>query len=266
MMAGAATPAPARRWAWIGGLGGAALVLGLGLPARWLAQPLRHLTRDHVQLVNADGTVWHGHGDLVFSGGPDSRTRTALPGGVRWRLRPGGAGLLTLELQAPCCTIEPLRFGLALGWQRGELRWAPARLRWPPELLQGLGAPWNTLRLQGRFELETDGGRVAWAQGRWHLDGAARVHLHDLSSRMASIRPLGSYRIELQAAQAPAPPRVELVTLRGDLHLEGQGQWAGGRLRFRGVATAAPGREAALANLLNIIGRRQGERSLILLG
>ena len=37
-------------------------------------------------------------------------------------------------------------------------------------------------------------------------------------------------------------------------------------MRFDGEASAAPGREDALSNLLNIIGRRQGARSLITLG
>ena len=42
--------------------------------------------------------------------------------------------------------------------------------------------------------------------------------------------------------------------------------WAGGRLRFRGVAEAAPGREVALTNLLNIMGKRQGTRSVFSIG
>jgi general secretion pathway protein N len=37
-------------------------------------------------------------------------------------------------------------------------------------------------------------------------------------------------------------------------------------LQFSGVASAAPDREAALSNLLNIIGRRNGARSIITIG
>ena len=40
----------------------------------------------------------------------------------------------------------------------------------------------------------------------------------------------------------------------------------GSRLRFTGEASAAPEREAALSNLLNIIGRRNGARSIITIG
>ena len=42
-----------------------------------------------VQLVNAGGTVWDGQGDLLLSGGEGSRGQTALPQGIRWKLRPG---------------------------------------------------------------------------------------------------------------------------------------------------------------------------------
>ena len=39
-----------------------------------------------------------------------------------------------------------------------------------------------------------------------------------------------------------------------------------GSVRFAGEASAAPEREAALSNLLNIIGRRNGARSIITVG
>jgi general secretion pathway protein N len=50
------------------------------------------------------------------------------------------------------------------------------------------------------------------------------------------------------------------------LQLSGSGQWAASRLRFAGQASAEPGAEPALNNLLNIIGRRQGALSLISIG
>ena len=75
---------------------------------------------------------------------------------------------------------------------------------------------------------------------------------------------LGSYRLQLAAADGV--PRLNLLTLDGALRLSGSGEWAASGLRFRGEASAASGAEAALANLLNIIGRRQGERSLIAIG
>ena len=52
--------------------------------------------------------------------------------------------------------------------------------------------------------------------------------------------------------------QVELETMEGSLQLHGQGQWLNHRLRFRGEATAQPDAEAALSNLLNVLGQRRG--------
>ena len=74
---------------------------------------------------------------------------------------------------------------------------------------------------------------------------------------------MGSYRINLLGG---ATPQLQLDTLEGSLRLSGRGQWVGSRLRFTGEASAVPEREAALSNLLNIIGRRNGPRSIITIG
>ena len=60
--------------------------------------------------------------------------------------------------------------------------------------------------------------------------------------------------------------QLTLNTLNGALLLSGEGQWVGGRLRFKGEAQASEDHEAALSNLLNIVGKRSGRRSLIALG
>ena len=69
-----------------------------------------------------------------------------------------------------------------------------------------------------------------------------------------------------RAEAMPTPAPNELSTIEGSMQLSGTGHWVGSRLRFEGVASAAPEHEAALANLLNIIGRRNGARSIITLG
>jgi general secretion pathway protein N len=84
-----------------------------------------------------------------------------------------------------------------------------------------------------------------------------------MSSRLSTLRPMGSYRLVVQGGDVPT---LTLSTLEGALQLSGTGQWVGQRLRFTGEATATPEREAALSNLLNIIGRRSGARSIITVG
>jgi hypothetical protein len=93
--------------------------------------------------------------------------------------------------------------------------------------------------------------------------GRAELVALRVASRLSTLRPMGSYRITLQGG---SPATLQLATLEGNLQLSGSGQWVGSRLRFRGEARATPEREAALSNLLNIIGRRSGARSLISIG
>src|SRR5690606_1940913 len=126
--------------------------------------------------------------------------------------------------------------------------------RWPAELLSGLGTPWNTLRMEGQLALQSSGLRLHVDRGRNNLQGVLTVDALDIASRLSTLRPLGSYRLELRAASDGNTVTLNLSTLRGDLLLQGSGQWVGGRLRFRGEAEAAPGREVALTNLLNIMG------------
>jgi general secretion pathway protein N len=135
--------------------------------------------------------------------------------------------------------------------------------QWPAAWLAGLGTPWNTLQLGGVLQLSSPGVVLESAQGRWQLRGDATLDLVSVSSRLSTLPTLGSYRLRLQGADAAT---ITLSTLEGALQLSGSGQWSGGRVRFRGEARASPESEAALNNLLNIIGRRQGAQAVIQIG
>jgi general secretion pathway protein N len=87
----------------------------------------------------------------------------------------------------------------------------------------------------------------------------------DASSPLATLEQLGSYRLGLTANEQ-GQVRAELTTTEGALQLSGDGDWGPGGMRFRGEARASQGNEAALNNLLNIIGRRDGARSIISIG
>ena len=135
--------------------------------------------------------------------------------------------------------------------------------RWPAAVLTGLGTPWNTVQPQGQLALQTRGLAAQWSAGRMVLAGQVQLDALAMSSRLSTLRPMGSYRLQLTGG---ATPTLTLQTLEGLLLLSGSGQWVGQRLRFTGEASAAPDHEAQLSNLLNIIGRRAGSRSVISLG
>jgi general secretion pathway protein N len=264
---------------------GASLAVAGFAPARWLAQAVAEATDGKLQLPNARGTLWQGQADVLLTGGTDSQDRAALPGGLQWTLSPtwlssaggsppapGGVDAikgpaLAVHLHAPCCTtdgslvvwLQPSWGGLTVG--------IPAHSsQWPATLLTGLGTPWNTLQLQGTLALQTAGFTLDLSRQRWASQGSASLNVHNASSRLASLNPMGSYRLQWDSGVRSDDARLKLSTLSGALQLKGEGQWVAGRLRFAGDAQASPGREEALANLLNILGRRQGPRTLIKIG
>lgn len=258
---------PSRDVPWTWAAGGAALGLFVALlvfaPARWLADAVADATRGQVLLAEARGTLWDGSARLVLTGGPGSTDAAALPGRVAWQLAPRWDGA-AVQLRADCCTQQqPLaaraHWRLA-GWQ---VQVGDGASQWPAGVLAGLGTPWNTLQLDGEVHLATQGLSVEWVEGRPRVGGRAELQALRVASRLSTLRPMGSYRITLQGGTQAT---LRLETLEGSLQLSGTGQWVGQRLHFQGVASAVAGSEAALANLLNIIGRRAGERSIISIG
>jgi general secretion pathway protein N len=249
-------------WAWGGALLGVLLALVLFAPARWLADAVNNATGQRIVLAEPRGTLWHGSAQLLLTGGAGSQDMAALPDRVLWTLRPALTGF-RLSMLAMCCTPEALQLRLLprLSGLRVEL--ADAQSQWPAAVLAGLGTPWNTLQPTGKLNLQTRAFSAEWKAGRLQVAGNAELEARDISSRLSTLRPMGSYRLRLQGGPAVG---LNLETIEGSLQLTGSGQWAGSRLRFAGEASAAPEREAALANFLNLIGRRSGARSVITIG
>ena len=257
-----AVPRAPWRWAALGLCLGALPALALWAPARWLAAGVQQASGGQLQLQQAQGTVWTGSARLVLTGGAGSEDQAALPGRVRWRLRPAWGGAQA-EIAADCCTAQPLKLRAALGLGALQLQITDGQSQWPAGVLAGLGTPWNTVALQGQLRLSTVGLSLQYRAGRATSQGLTRLEALAVSSRLSSLKPLGSYRLDIQGGDNA---QLNLTTLGGDLQLSGQGQWVGSRLHFRGEASASPEREAALSNLLNILGRRQGARSIITFG
>lgn len=269
-----------RRWgAWGAALGALVGLLAFA-PASWLANTVTARTNGRLVLAEAQGTVWSGDAVAVLTGGPGSRDARALPGRLGWHLRLHGLGL-RLELTQDCCLPEPVALIVRPRWGRvqaelinGRQAQAPAgapggfdagvNAQWPAGWLSGLGAPWNTLELTGTLRLRTQGLRMEWAQGRLAVDGHADFVFQDVASRVTTLDRLGTYRLSLDGAQGQV--MLGLATESGALQLSGAGSAGPGGVRFRGEATAAEAERGALSNLLNIIGRREGDRSVISIG
>jgi len=251
-----------RGWAVAGALLGLLASATLWAPASWVAQAVQSATQGQVQLQEPRGTVWNGSARLVLTGGADSHDRAVLPTRLQWQLHPQWTGA-RISMQSDCCTAAPMTAQLRASPGGVSVLVDDSQLRLPAELLAGLGTPWNTVALQGQLRLYTMGLQLHYRAGRLHSQGRTRLEALAVSSRLSLLRPLGSYRLDLDGGDNT---RLTLSTLGGDLQLSGEGQWVGSRLHFRGEASASPEREAALSNLLNILGRRQGARSIITFG
>ena len=281
---------PATRWALTGALLGALAAAVVFAPARWVAWALLQASQGRVVLGHAQGTVWSGHAQVTLTGGPGSRDALTLPGQLSWKLDgSGGWGGLAarLTLRHPELMPAPLVLRLQPGLGPWSLSLVEGRtpdttpgrpggpsgqtsgaaVLWPAAWLTALGTPWNTLQPSGLLRLSSPGFTLQMAPGGLRLQGSLVLEATDIASRLSTLPRLGSYRVVVAGTGAGSEAAtVQLNTLDGALLLSGSGQWTGARLRLRGEARAAPGQEAALQNLLNLIGTRDGARSILSIG
>ena len=191
-----------------------------------------------------------------------------LPSRVQWQLWPHIDWTHTrigmrATVTAACCLAQPVRMDIAPMWRGMQVQVSDHISHWPAALLVGLGAPWNTVQPDGQLQLHTHGLGWTLQAGRNSLQGNAELQWHHVSTQLATLRPLGSYRVRLQGGDTMA---LTLDTLEGSLRLQGHGSLQQGRVQFSGEASATPDTETALSNLLNILGQRQGHKSILKLG
>ena len=249
-----------RLWLWALAGWGLGLLLSAVFyaPANWVAAGVAHASQGKVQLADAQGRVWQGSARLLLI--PGGQRAVLLPGRVQWTLGFAGFGL-RLQVLPDCCASRAvaLHFQPSFGEQRLQVQDLDVRL--PAALLAGLGTPFNTVGFGGTVQLRSPQLLLSQRSGKnWQLQGSAQMQLSQLSSSLSTLPALGSYQVDVTGG---AEPQVQLRTLTGVLQMQGQGGWHNGRFGFSGQAQAAPGSEASLDNILNVIGQRQGVLSMI---
>ena len=249
-------------WAMTGAVVGALWAAIQFAPAVWVQQAAFVATDGRLVLRESQGTLWHGSAQVGVTGGAGSRDAARLPGRVQWDFHVSRSGL-QLALFADCCTAQAQQFTLSAGLHSWRLQMAPGKSTWPAAVLAGLGTPWNTVKLQGPLVVKTPGLNLASAADRLQIEGSMSLEMPGLVSSLSTLRPLGSYRLLLNGGEQPT---LDLRTVEGSLQLQGMGRWTAAHLRFVGEARADAEHEAELSNLLNIMGQRDGARSVITLG
>jgi len=227
----------------------AAMTAAMRAPAAWVGDWLQEQGR--LRLIDARGTVWIGSAMLGLS---DGRQVMLIPGRLSWKidLAALASGRVTADLSHPALAA-PLAVSLAA--TSIALKAGQAEL--PAALLAALGAPFNTVRPGGALSLrwtniELKGGALA---------GNLQIDWREAQSALSKVAPVGSYRLQVTGAGDTA--RVQLDTLRGPLRLQGSGTVKGGRVSFKGLASADPDMRPALIGLISVLGPRVGDQAVL---
>ncbi|MFC5477709.1 type II secretion system protein N [Massilia suwonensis] len=229
-----------------------ALTVCVFLPASWLGTMVERQTGGRLTLGDAQGTLWNGSAFVGGAPGEGGSVTPLLPGRFAWRLSPLVlVGRVDMQLENPQALAQPVTItGSWSAWQVSA-----GQLLLPAEGLAGLGAPLNTLVPSGVLRLSWDRLDLTRQPNSVAVTGRTILTMSDMGSRMAPIKPLGSYEMVMDWRGQQAD--LVLRTVRGALLLSGNGTLQNGRLRFSGQASAADGYEETLGNMLNLLGQRR---------
>jgi len=229
-----------------------ALTVFAFLPASWLGTMVERQTGGRLTLGDAQGTLWSGSAFVGGAPGLGGSVTPLLPGRFTWRLSPLVlVGRVDMALENPQALAGPVQVtGSWSQWQVSE-----GQLLLPAEGLAGLGAPLNTLVPSGVIRLSWNRLDLARLPNSVAVTGRTTLSMNDMGSRMAPVKPLGSYEMMMDWRGQQAD--LVLRTVRGALLLSGNGTLQNGRLRFSGQASAADGYEDTLGNMLNLLGQRR---------
>jgi general secretion pathway protein N len=223
-------------------------------PAAWIASAIDRQSGGRINLVDPQGTLWHGSATLATAARQNDGAAPLLPGRLSWRLSPSILlGNVDLALDNPATLSQPVQVrGDWHTWQVG-----PGEMHLSAGMLAAIGAPLNTIQPSGDMYL-TWGALQLKRQGQ-QLDvhGPMTLRLNDIASQLSPVNPLGSYQVTLNWAGMVA--KMKLGTLNGPLLLNGSGQVRNGGLQFSGQARADAGQEEKLANLINLLGQRRAD-------
>ncbi len=275
---GAASGSAAVRWlkrsVWLIIFLVLALAVGLwAAPASWLDGILRQASDGRVRMTDTEGGLWSGSGRIVLanvdadsgrgtlgraSAGSESLVSgVQIPGRCNWQLNPWPLFLAQLDIRLK---LEHMRETVSIKGNRQQLVGTAGSFDLPQIRMDRLGSPWNTIQPNAALAVRWEPFRLE--QGK--LIGKATVTVSQVASALSSVRPLGSYRIDLDSNGQKA--QIGMSTLTGPLQLDGQGEWTlRGGLKFTAYAQATA-EQLKLQPLLSLLGKRDGDRTIIRLG
>ena len=240
-----------KRWqVGAAGFGAYAVALVVGAPAGLLGARLADSSDGRIQLTQARGTLWSGHGRIELRDDA-GRTRLALP--CAWQLRPASLWRARLVYALDVGADAPAA-ALSMSWSRVEL--SGMAIEMPAGALASLHPALVPLGLTGDVAVRIDDLRLE--PGAMH--GGAMLRWRAAGSVLAPVAPLGDYELRVDG-QGPVV-RATLRTLEGPMDLAGHGQWRSGSApAFVATARLPPPLRKALVPFLRLVAVEQQDGS-----
>jgi general secretion pathway protein N len=238
-------------------------------PASWLDGIIRQASEGRLRMTDTQGGLWNGSGRLVLANidsteagrdqtGNDSLiSGVQIPGRCNWQLNPWPLFLAQLDIRLK---LEHMKETVSIKGNRQKLVGSAGSFDLPQIRMDRLGSPWNTIQPSGALSVRWEQFQVD--QGKFI--GKAAVTVAQAASALSNVRPLGSYRIDIDSNGQKA--QISISTLNGPLQLDGQGDWTlRSGLKFLAYAQATA-EQLKLQPLLSLLGKRDGDRTIIRLG
>lgn len=238
-------------------------------PASWADGIFNQATSGRLRLTDTQGTLWRGSGRLVLGqlgvvesiASPGDLTSVVsgvvIPGRCDWVVQalPLLLGQINIQLR-----LESMREPVRLTGNHRIIEISAAQIDLPQVRLDRLGSPWNTIQPDAALAVRWD--RLFIEQGMFK--GKVVLSVAQVASALSTVRPLGSYQIDIDSNGKQA--QIIMTTVAGPLQIDGQGDWAAKTgLRFTAYAQAQA-EKPKLLPLLSLLGKRDGERTVIRLG
>jgi general secretion pathway protein N len=245
----------------------AAAVALWAAPASWLDGIIRQASEGRLRMTDTQGGLWSGSGRLVLANIDSAEAGLSshdslisgvqIPGRCDWQLNPWPLFLAQLDIRLK---LEHMKETVSIKGNRQKLLGSAGSFDLPQIRMDRLGSPWNTIQPSGALSVRWESFQVE--QGKFV--GKAAVTVAQAASALSNVRPLGSYRIDIDSNGQKA--QIGITTLNGPLQLDGQGDWTlRGGLKFLAYAQATA-EQLKLQPLLSLLGKRDGDRTIIRLG
>ncbi|MDO4905256.1 MAG: type II secretion system protein N [Lautropia sp.] len=232
---------------------------------------LKLATQGRVRLADTAGSVWQGQGRVVLVDVAAEAERqrqgksemlplpgVLIPGNVRWQIHVLPLFIGRLQVQA---RHESMNQPLEVSGTFQSPRFSGGSIRLPDVSLARLGSPWSTVQPMAALAVSWQPFEIVEGKAK----GLATVELRDVASALTPVRPLGAYRLEIDGRQDDVT--LKMTSLEGPLRLTGDGVFNPRQgVRFTAWADVDESERLKLQPLVSLLGRRDGNRTMIKIG